>query len=101
MTAAADREDCDPATPDNDLDDDGHDHRDHGGDDCDDADAGTYPGAQERCDYQDNDCDGDTDEGLSCGSDDDGDGYTENDGDCNDNDPQIHPGVTELCTTDV
>ncbi|MFZ0728271.1 MAG: MopE-related protein [Desulfobacterales bacterium] len=29
--------------------------------------------------------------------DDDGDGYTENQGDCNDTDPAVHPGGAEIC----
>jgi len=33
--------------------------------DCDDADAGSFPGAPEPCDGKDNDCDGDTDEGYA------------------------------------
>ncbi len=34
--------------------------------DCDDADATVYPGAPERCDGLDNNCDGSVDEGIDC-----------------------------------
>jgi alpha-tubulin suppressor-like RCC1 family protein len=72
-------EDCDPdtfqndETNDGDADNDGHfsvfcfnlrpDGSRSGGDDCFDRDDKTYPGAEESCDYTDNDCDGIVDEG--------------------------------------
>jgi len=34
--------------------------------DCNDSDSSVYPGAQEVCDGQDNDCDGMADEGVQC-----------------------------------
>ncbi len=43
-----------------DADGDGHNSTDTGGDDCDDADPHTYPGAEELCDGVDNDCSGGT-----------------------------------------
>lgn len=54
-------EDCDPDTPDDDLDEDGYDESD----DCDDDNAFANPGAEEdSCDGIDNNCDGNIDEGL-------------------------------------
>ena len=59
-----------------DADSDGHLKESCGGDDCDDSDSNTYPGATEDCaDGGDNDCDGDIDSddedcdfgGPSCG----------------------------------
>jgi hypothetical protein len=88
-------------------------------DDCDDHDASTWPGAEERCDGIDNDCDGlidadDSDLGavvyhLDADEDGYGDpdlavedcemppGYVENDEDCDDGDAAIHPDAEELC----
>ena len=90
-------------------------------DDCDDDEPAAYPGAIEVCDELDNDCDGDTDEGLSSRTwwpDGDGDGFGDEDaalddlvercaaelpgyaptaGDCDDGDRAIHPDADELC----
>ena len=55
-----------------DDDSDGHYDEACGGDDCDDADPDTYPGALESCDGKDNDCDGTV---PSDEEDADGDGY--------------------------
>ena len=72
-----------------DLDDDGV-GPDEG--DCDDLDPTTHPGATERFDGIDNDCDGAVDEDTLEG-DDDGDGFSEAEGDCDDTDPSVFPGA--------
>ncbi|MBX2798607.1 MAG: putative metal-binding motif-containing protein [Myxococcales bacterium] len=84
--------------------------------DCDDTDDATHPGASERCDGVDNDCDRALDEDLSLltwyeDADGDGhgsltsteracgrpDGYTPSSGDCDDTDPSVHPDADEIC----
>ncbi len=49
-----------------DKDEDGHPPAVCGGDDCNDDDAGAYPGAPETCDGNDDDCDQQVDEGATC-----------------------------------
>ncbi len=86
------------------------------GGDCNDGDAEIFPGAAERCNVVDDDCDGEIDEGLDPGlyyPDPDGDGFAGENGDpefmCNDtpgfakelgdcapDDPDVYPGAPEL-----
>ncbi|MFM7201891.1 MAG: MopE-related protein [Myxococcota bacterium] len=83
--------------------------------DCNDQNASAYPGATEKCDLVDNDCDTKVDEGVSLlfYADVDGDtygdpnataqgcsapaGYVSNNLDCNDSSTQSNPGKAELC----
>jgi hypothetical protein len=66
-TAPDDTGPHDTGPPPHDADGDGHDAPAYGGDDCDDADAWTYPGAEEWCDPVDHDCNGDPLEEGVCG----------------------------------
>jgi len=91
---------------------------DHDGfkdDDCDDSNAAVYPGAPERCDGLDDNCDGQVDEGATdaptyyADADGDGygaadnsltacsmpDGYVDNADDCNDASTAYHPGAPD------
>ncbi len=86
--------------------------------DCEDDDAAIFPGASERCNGEDDNCDGDVDEGVPLDPplwylDADGDGYgtieasilvclppegyVDNAGDCDDASAATHPDADEYC----
>jgi hypothetical protein len=92
------------------------------GDDCADDDASVHPGAAEKCNGRDDDCDGvaDPDGAAGCVTryrDADKDGFGDEatkrcscldpgppftllkGGDCDDSDPRVHPGAAETCVT--
>jgi len=85
--------------------------------DCDDSDSSVHPGAEERCNEEDDDCDGEIDEDVveapSWYDDGDGDGYgdpesrttgcdgdegqVQDGSDCDDTAADVNPGASELC----
>ena len=105
-------DDCDAATPDDDLDGDGA----VAASDCDDADPARHPSAAEACNGVDDDCDGQVDDVAAPPrwyADADGDGYGDaasaveaceppagylsDAGDCDDADAEVNPLASDVC----
>ena len=71
-----------------------------GGDDCDDTNYHVYPGADQRCDGLNNDCDDPLWPALPPDeADTDSDSHALCEGDCDDLDAARYPGATESCDT--
>jgi hypothetical protein len=103
--------DTDTDTDASDRDGDGY----PSGEDCDDGAAQVYPGAPERCNDVDDDCDGEIDDGVGTTfyADSDGDGfgdesrtrtaceppagYVSNANDCDDDEASVYPGGDDVC----
>ncbi len=62
--------------------------------DCDDTDRHVHPGAEERCNAIDDDCDGDVPDDERDG---DGDDEAPCAGDCDDEEATVHSGAEEVC----
>ncbi len=86
-----------PWTPCCDLDNDGYHGSQCGGNDCNDNNSSIHPTATETCNFVDDDCDGQTDEGFDL----DGDGYKTCENDCDDFNSYINPGADpcQMCGT--
>jgi hypothetical protein len=99
-----------PLCPECDADGDFYASTTCGGNDCDDSDPATFPGADEWCDGVDSDCDGDAvdfyddedGDGIAdcvdplISVDSDGDGFVDAE-DCGPNNPSQFPGAPESC----
>jgi len=91
-----------PACPD--FDGDGFEAAGCGGTDCDDSDPAVHPGAPERCNGRDDNCDGPLGDGTNSEpseTDADSDGFPVCGNDCNDANAGINPASPEVCGNDV